>query len=114
MAAAGPLAPEWRDGKGSGGETGHICRPVSRRSALLRYDLESAEEVVASYPKVDAVHINTPIQFHAEHTLMALRAGKHVACTVPMATSGFQHKMYVALNSQPLPTHHPFRHLLPM
>ncbi|MEE4111144.1 MAG: Gfo/Idh/MocA family oxidoreductase [Halieaceae bacterium] len=38
-------------------------------------------------PAIDAVHINTPIQFHAEHTLMALRAGKHVACTVPMATS---------------------------
>lgn len=38
-------------------------------------------------PNVDAVHINTPIQFHAEHSLMALRAGKHVACTVPMATT---------------------------
>lgn len=38
-------------------------------------------------PGVDAVHINTPISLHAEHTLMALRAGKHVACTVPMATS---------------------------
>ena len=36
---------------------------------------------------IDAVHINTPIQDHAEHTLKALRAGKHVACTVPMATS---------------------------
>jgi len=38
-------------------------------------------------PDIDAVHINTPIPFHAEHTLMALRAGKHVSCTVPMATS---------------------------
>ncbi len=37
--------------------------------------------------EIDAVHINTPIQDHAEHTLKALRAGKHVACTVPMATS---------------------------
>ncbi len=38
-------------------------------------------------PAVDAVHINTPIQNHAEQSLKALRAGKHVACTVPMATS---------------------------
>ncbi|UBM57187.1 Gfo/Idh/MocA family oxidoreductase [Marinilongibacter aquaticus] len=38
-------------------------------------------------PNIDAVHINTPIPNHAEQTLKALRAGKHVACTVPMATS---------------------------
>lgn len=44
------------------------------------------EEMLAD-PDVDAVHINTPIGDHARHTLMALAAGKHVACTVPMATS---------------------------
>ena len=38
-------------------------------------------------PDIDAVHINTPIPHHAEATLQAMRAGKHVACTVPMATS---------------------------
>ena len=38
-------------------------------------------------PSIDVVHINTPIQNHAEQSLKALRAGKHVACTVPMATS---------------------------
>ncbi|SDM48497.1 Predicted dehydrogenase [Catalinimonas alkaloidigena] len=38
-------------------------------------------------PDVDAVHINTPIQNHAAQSLAALRAGKHVACTVPMATT---------------------------
>ncbi len=38
-------------------------------------------------PAVDAVHINSPIPNHAEQSLKALRAGKHVACTVPMATS---------------------------
>jgi predicted dehydrogenase len=38
-------------------------------------------------PEIDAVHINSPIPDHAWMTLDALEAGKHVACTVPMATS---------------------------
>ena len=38
-------------------------------------------------PSVDAVHINTPIPDHAAMAMAALKAGKHVACTVPMATS---------------------------
>ncbi len=38
-------------------------------------------------PDIDAVHINTPIPDHAGQTVAALRAGKHVACTVPMATT---------------------------
>src|SRR5258707_10869085 len=38
-------------------------------------------------PNIDAVHINSPIPDHAGQSLAALKAGKHVACTVPMATS---------------------------
>jgi predicted dehydrogenase len=38
-------------------------------------------------PNVDAVHINSPIPDHAPQSLAALQAGKHVACTVPMATT---------------------------
>ena len=38
-------------------------------------------------PKIDAVHINTPIPNHGEQSIKALKAGKHVACTVPMATT---------------------------
>jgi len=37
--------------------------------------------------EVDAVHINSPIPDHAAMSLAALEAGKHVMCTVPMATS---------------------------
>jgi predicted dehydrogenase len=36
---------------------------------------------------IDAVHINTPIPNHGEQSIKALKAGKHVACTVPMATT---------------------------
>ena len=37
--------------------------------------------------KIDAVHLVTPIPLHAEQTVKVLEAGKHCACTVPMATS---------------------------
>src|SRR5436190_1013470 len=36
---------------------------------------------------VDVVHINSPIPDHAWMSIAALKAGKHVACTVPMATN---------------------------
>ena len=49
-------------------------------------------------PDIDAVHINTPIPDHAEHTLKAMKAGKHVACTVPMATSEEDCKAIVELS----------------
>lgn len=38
-------------------------------------------------PEIDAVHINTPIPDHAPQAIAALKAGKHVASTVPMATN---------------------------
>jgi predicted dehydrogenase len=44
------------------------------------------DDVLAD-PNVDFVHINTPIPDHAPMSIAALRAGKHVLCTVPMATT---------------------------
>jgi predicted dehydrogenase len=38
-------------------------------------------------PNVHAVHINSPIPDHGWMSIAALKAGKHVACTVPMATT---------------------------
>lgn len=46
----------------------------------------SFDDLIAD-PKVDAVHINSPIHLHAQQSIAALRAGKHVACTVPAATT---------------------------
>jgi len=44
------------------------------------------EDVLAD-PEIDFVHINSPISDHAWMSLEALKAGKHVMCTVPMATT---------------------------
>lgn len=46
----------------------------------------SYEDLLAD-PNVDAIHINTPIPDHGPQSIAGLQAGKHVACTVPMATS---------------------------
>ncbi|MCR5262273.1 MAG: Gfo/Idh/MocA family oxidoreductase, partial [Clostridiales bacterium] len=46
----------------------------------------SYEQILAD-PDIDAVHLVTPIPLHADMTVAALDAGKHCACTVPMATS---------------------------
>ena len=36
---------------------------------------------------LDAIHVVTPVPEHAPQVLKSLRAGKHTACTIPMATS---------------------------
>ena len=46
----------------------------------------SYEEMLRD-PNLDAVHINSPIADHAPQAIAALKAGKHVASTVPMATT---------------------------
>ena len=51
-------------------------------------------------PAVDVVHINSPIPDHAWMSVAALKAGKHVACTVPMATSVADCKKIVDLVKQ--------------
>lgn len=45
----------------------------------------SSIDAVLADPTIDAVHLVTPVPTHAELTLRALDAGKHVACAVPMA-----------------------------
>ena len=54
----------------------------SRRPATTR-----VRGSLSTTPTIDAVHINSPIQDHARQSIAALEAGKHVACTVPMATT---------------------------
>lgn len=46
----------------------------------------SFEEILGD-DTVDAVHLVTPIPQHEEQTIQVLEAGKHCACTVPMALS---------------------------
>src|SRR5262245_43798080 len=71
-------------------------------AAVCRRDKQALDEVADAFgiskrytryedlladPAIDFVHINSPIPDHAWMSIEALRAGKHVMCTVPMATN---------------------------
>ena len=75
-----------------GAEVSAICRRSKKdldecgdRWKIAKRYTEFAQ--VLADPEIDAVHINSPIQDHAWQSIAALEAGKHVACTVPMATT---------------------------
>jgi predicted dehydrogenase len=69
-----------------------ICQRTESRLNEIgeRFGIEtrytSYDDVLAD-PAVDYVHINSPIPDHAPMSIAALKAGKHVMCTVPMATT---------------------------
>ena len=50
------------------------------------YSYENFDEI-ANNPAVDAVYVALPNSMHAEYTIRAAKAGKHVLCEKPMATS---------------------------
>lgn len=47
---------------------------------------ETFEDILQD-PTIDGVHLVTPIPAHGKQSVAVLNAGKHCACTVPMATS---------------------------
>ena len=50
------------------------------------YNYQNYDEI-AHNPSIDAVYIALPNSMHAEYTIRAAQAGKHVLCEKPMATS---------------------------
>ena len=50
------------------------------------YSYENFDEI-AHNPNIDAVYVALPNSMHAEYTIRAAKAGKHVVCEKPMSTS---------------------------
>src|SRR5258708_9455035 len=50
------------------------------------YNYENFDEI-AHNPAIDAVYVALPNSMHAEYTIRAAKAGKHVLCEKPMSTS---------------------------
>ena len=59
-------------------------------AAAKRFGLDdtfsSLEELLAG-DRYDAVHVTSPVAFHAEQSIAVLQSGRHCACAVPMATT---------------------------
>jgi len=64
---------------------GRLAGVFARRLGAVR--VYGSFEQILEDKAIDAVHLVTPIPLHAEQTIRVLEAGKHCACTVPMATS---------------------------
>ncbi len=68
-----------------------ICDPNEKRLTETgdRHDIRdryrTLEELLGD-PRVEAIHLLTPVGFHVEQTLAVLGSGRHCACAVPMAT----------------------------
>lgn len=82
---------------------------ICQRTASRLNEIGDAFDIAGRYtdydemlldPSIDAVHINTPIPDHGQQAIKALRAGKHVACTVPMATTVEECEEIVALSRE--------------
>ncbi len=73
-------------------EVGAICQRNEEKMNAVGDQLGIAKrytkyEDVLADPDIDFVHINSPIPDHGWMSIAALKAGKHVMCTVPMATT---------------------------
>jgi predicted dehydrogenase len=45
----------------------------------------SVEDLLEAHPEIEVVNVCTPNGLHAQHSLIALEAGKNVVCEKPMA-----------------------------
>ena len=91
-------------GLGFGGCFAEIYKEHPNVGELVLFDIDKAREIefknrlgitsnydtfedVLADETIDAVHLVTPIPDHARQSVAVLNAGKHCACTVPMATT---------------------------
>lgn len=75
-------------------------RSQARAKAFAdEYDIPNRHgsyEALVADPAVDVVYVASPHTYHAEHTLRALEAGKHVLCEKPLTINEAQAERVIA------------------
>ena len=59
------------------------------------YNYQNFDQI-AHDPEIDCVYIVLPVALHAEYTIRALKAGKHVLCEKPMASTSAECEAMIA------------------
>ena len=77
-----------RDGRGSelvavSRAKTDLVEPFAREVGARRWHADWRDLITD--PEVDAVYVATPVHLHAQQTIAAAEAGKHVLCEKPMA-----------------------------
>jgi glucose-fructose oxidoreductase len=62
-------------------------KDLGARFGVSRFYNYDNYDKIADDPEIDCVYIILPVGLHAEYTIRALKAGKHVLCEKPMAST---------------------------
>lgn len=90
IVGCGRIAQRHAEHIANSGKLAAVCDIITERAADLakKYACEaftSIEELLGASPGVDVVSVCTPNALHAQHSILSLKAGKHVVCEKPMA-----------------------------
>lgn len=72
------------------------ARTIGERHGVTRFYGYDTYDRIAADPDIDCVYIVLPVGLHAEYTIRALEAGKHVLCEKPMASSSAECEAMIA------------------
>ena len=72
------------------------ARDLGARYGISRFYGYDNYDTIADDPQIDCAYIVLPVGLHAEYTIRALEAGKHVLCEKPMASTSAECEAMVA------------------
>jgi len=72
------------------------ARDLGARHGVSRFYDYANYDTMKDNPEIDCVYIVLPVGLHAEYTVRALEAGKHVLCEKPMASTSAECERMVA------------------
>src|SRR6187551_2392178 len=72
------------------------ARDLGARHGVSRFYDYATYDTMKDNPEIDCVYVVLPVGLHAEYTVRALEAGKHVLCEKPMASTSAECERMVA------------------